>query len=116
MKRYRKNLQEVNLLTEKPFLSLNQGDISRKPGDKKIETSRMSATDSLETMTVNKKQSLRRTESGSSIGTQVTGTQNANILDAARIERLLAVFNAIQSCKKQNEVLDINLFSDKFHV
>ena len=69
----------------------------------------MSATDSLETMTVNKKQSLRRTESGSSVGTQVTGTQNANILDAARIERLLAVFNAIQSCKKQNEVLKVVL-------
>ena len=43
---------------------------------------------------------MRRTESGSSLGTQVTGPQNANILDAARIERLLAVFNTIQNCKK----------------
>ena len=74
LKRYRKNLQEVSILSEKPFLSLNQGELGRKAGDKKVETSRISATDSLDTVTVNKKQTLRRTESGSSIGTQVTGT------------------------------------------
>ena len=58
----------------------------------------MSAADSVDTAT--RKQTMRRTESGSSLGTQVTGPQNANILDAARIERLLAVFNTIQNCKK----------------
>ena len=43
--------------------------MSPKKVEKKIDASRMSATDSLETVTVNKKQTLRRTESGSSIGT-----------------------------------------------
>ena len=47
---------------------------------------------------------MRRTDSHSSLNTQVT-TQNANILDAARVERLLAVFNTVQNCKKQTDVL-----------
>ena len=47
LKRYRKNLQEISSLAEKPLLSLNQvGGLTSQPGEKKIEASRMSAADS----------------------------------------------------------------------
>jgi hypothetical protein len=90
----------VSNLKDKPMLSLHGGNRMSK-----LNQSQMSASDSIDTGT---KRGMRRTESGSSLISNVTN-QFGNVLDASRIERLLQTFNLISASKKQNDLIKIAL-------